>query len=116
MVKCTKNAADAESPLHKAISYSGFVPLGVNPATVILFFGTRTGKGKTLSLPQTSCPHCGLAGHLQAEVIPHYVHLFWIPVYRLRPWRLISCNHCKKGYEASDFTEEMERELKRLEN
>lgn len=88
----------------------------VNPIAVILFFGTRAGKGKTFPLPQTSCPHCGLSGHLQAEVIPHYVHLFWVPVYRLRPWRLITCGHCKKGYEASDFTAEMERELQRLED
>lgn len=78
---------------------------------MILFFGTRPGKRKTFPLHAATCTHCGQAGTLTAEVLPHYVHLFWIPIYRLRPATQVHCSHCLKGYGPRNLSPEMRREL-----
>lgn len=89
-----------------------FVPLGKTPCIVILFFGTRPGKRRELPLAALTCPHCGQTGSLQGTVAPHFVHIFWIPVYRLRPMVWVQCSHCKKGYDGRDLTLEMQQALK----
>lgn len=80
----------------------------------ILFFGTRPGKQKEGHLPGLSCPYCHQKGQLLGVVIPQYVHLFWIPVYRLRPVALVTCGHCKKAYEGGELTPEMKDALEQL--
>ncbi|MCO5724749.1 zinc-ribbon domain-containing protein [Robiginitalea marina] len=77
----------------------------------ILFFGTRPGKKKEATLPGAACPYCGQAGQLRATLIPQFVHLFWIPVFRLRPTAYVECGHCKKAYAEDDLTTEMRRGL-----
>ena len=81
---------------------------------MILFFGTRTGTPRHQALPGLACPFCGQRGTLQATVLPHFVHLFWIPVFRLRPLRWVSCGHCKKQYEGRDLTPEMQEVLEKV--
>ena len=80
---------------------------------MILFFGTRTGTPRHQALPGLACPFCGQRGTLQATVLPHFVHLFWIPVFRLRPLRWVVCEHCKKQYEGRDLTPEMQEALEK---
>ena len=80
----------------------------------ILFFGTRTGKKKEGRIPGVCCPYCGQTGFLQATVVPHFVHLFWIPVYRLKPMAFVSCGHCRKAYEGVELTPEMQKALEDL--
>ncbi len=80
----------------------------------ILFFGTRTGKKKEVPLPGVNCPYCGQSGFLHATVIPHFVHLFWIPVYRLKPMAFVECGHCKKAYEGWELTPQMQSSLEAL--
>ena len=70
---------------------------------MILFFGTRTGKTRSFPLAEVSCPHCGQRDTLQATVQPHFVHLFWIPVYRLKPFRTAHCSHCKGVFHMDEL-------------
>lgn len=80
----------------------------------ILFFGTRPGKKREAPLPGIPCPFCGQAGQLRATVVPQYIHLFWLPVYRLRPMAFVECGHCKKVYEGADLTPPMETALEEM--
>ncbi|MFZ9003117.1 MAG: zinc-ribbon domain-containing protein [Robiginitalea sp.] len=82
----------------------------------ILFFGTRRGKMREAPLPGAVCPYCKQTGHLKATLIPHFIHLFWIPVYRLRPLAYVECAHCKKAYEGSEMTPEMEQAIGMLKS
>lgn len=82
---------------------------------MILFFGTRTGKEKQMALQGLSCPFCHCKGTLKASVIPHYVHLFWLPVYRLQPFKQVSCSHCKKVYTGQELNPEMNQALAEME-
>jgi hypothetical protein len=81
---------------------------------MILFFGTRPGSSKTGILSGIRCPFCQQSGTLEGYIAPHYVHLFWIPIIKLRPISEIRCNHCKKYYGKNDFTSEMQQALERL--
>ena len=74
----------------------------------ILFFGTRPGKKREAPMPGAQCPFCGQTGQLRATLIPQFIHLFWIPVYRLRPMAYTECTHCKKVYQGAEMTPEME--------
>ncbi|MEJ2585174.1 MAG: zinc-ribbon domain-containing protein [Robiginitalea sp.] len=80
----------------------------------ILFLGTRPGKKREAPLSGVTCPYCGQIGQLYATVVPQYIHLFWIPVYRLRPMAYVECGHCKKMYEGSDLTPQMRAALQEL--
>jgi hypothetical protein len=80
----------------------------------ILFFGTRAGKKKEKPLPEVPCPFCGQKGTLHATLVPYYVHLFWIPVWSLRPLARVDCSHCRKAYEGESLTPEMRRGLEAL--
>lgn len=82
----------------------------------ILFFGTRPGKRREAPLPGVACPYCGQTGNLRATLIPNYIHLFWIPVYRLRPTAYVECSHCKKAYEGREMTPEMEKAVELLKS
>ena len=80
----------------------------------ILFFGTRPGRRREGALPGVPSPYCGQTGQLQAVVIPRYVHLFWIPVYRLRSLAFAECGHCKKVYEGAELTPGMQQAMEAL--
>ena len=80
----------------------------------ILFFGTRPGKEEVSGLPGVPCPYCGQRDQLTAHLQNQYIHLFWIPVYRLSPSEFIECAHCKKAYGAREFTPEMKQALEEL--
>jgi hypothetical protein len=82
----------------------------------ILFFGTRAGKRKEGALPGIECPYCRQTGQLHAVLIRQYVHLFWIPVFRLRPMAFVECAHCKKAYDGGELTPSMQRALEQLKN
>jgi len=79
---------------------------------MILFFGTRPGKTRTVALSGVSCPHCGSRGQLTARSTANFIHIFWIPVYRLGTNLLAECGHCKRGFFKEDFTAEMKHALK----
>ncbi|MDX1315638.1 MAG: zinc-ribbon domain-containing protein [Eudoraea sp.] len=78
---------------------------------MILFFGTRPGKTRTATLSGVSCPHCGSKGQLSASSTPNFIHIFWIPVYRLGTSLIVECAHCKKGFYKEDFSSEMKRAI-----
>lgn len=82
---------------------------------MILFFGTRTGKEKQLPLQGVKCPFCQQKNTLTASLVPHYVHLFWLPVYRLKPFKQVSCSHCKKAYSGDELNADMQEALSELE-
>ncbi|SNZ00844.1 zinc-ribbon domain-containing protein [Flagellimonas pacifica] len=76
---------------------------------MILFFGTRPGKKETKTLHNVSCPHCSQTGTLTAVSQSNYVHLFWIPIFKLNTARFAECSHCKKVYYREEFTAEIEK-------
>lgn len=78
---------------------------------MIIFFGTRTGKTKTVALKKATCPYCNQKGYLQASRTPNFIHLFWIPVYRLGIHIEAICEYCKKGFYKGEFTPEMLQEF-----
>jgi hypothetical protein len=81
---------------------------------MILFFGTRTGDSKTGILKGISCPFCNQPETLIGYRASHYVHLFWIPIYRLSSISEIQCKHCKKHYAGNELTTEMKEALEAL--
>jgi len=80
----------------------------------ILFFGTRPGKTKEAKLAGVPCPYCENVGTLNAWVQARFIHLFWIPVYRLSSNALVRCEHCKKAYEGDECTPGMKEALEKL--
>ena len=80
----------------------------------ILFFGTRPGKAKEAKLAGVPCPYCENVGTLNAWVQARFIHLFWIPVYRLSSNAFVRCEHCKKAYEGNECTPGMKEALEKL--
>ncbi|MDA8686436.1 zinc-ribbon domain-containing protein [Robiginitalea sp.] len=78
---------------------------------MILFFGTRTGTSKSTTLKDIRCPFCRQSDTLVGYTTPHFVHLFWIPVYRLPSIAEIQCTHCKKVYSGNEISPEMKHAL-----
>lgn len=80
----------------------------------ILFFGTRPGKTRESILHGVRCPYCEQVGQLNAFVQPRFIHIFWIPVYRLSATAFVQCGHCKKGFEGDECSPEMQEALENL--
>ncbi len=78
---------------------------------MILFFGTRPGKKEIKTLPNVACPNCSQTGHLTITTRPNYIHIFWIPIFRLKTHRLAECTYCKRGFYQEEFSDEMIRAL-----
>ncbi|MGX1928946.1 zinc-ribbon domain-containing protein [Flagellimonas sp. 2504JD4-2] len=78
---------------------------------MILFFGTRPGKKETKTLSSVSCPYCKQTGTLTAVSQANYVHLFWIPIFKLKTSQFAECSYCKRGFYKEEFSPEMERAL-----
>ena len=76
---------------------------------MILFFGVRPGRTRTIPLEGISCPYCHTKGKLTVNSTPSFVHLFWIPVYRLGTNLVAECNHCKRGFFKEEFSPEMKQ-------
>ncbi|TXN36939.1 zinc-ribbon domain-containing protein [Flagellimonas hymeniacidonis] len=80
---------------------------------MILFFGTKTGKKQTKTLNTVSCPYCAQKGTLMTVSQSNYVHLFWIPIFKLKTSKFAECSHCKRGFYEEEFTPGMEKGLNR---
>ncbi|WP_250149195.1 hypothetical protein [Flagellimonas sp. 389] len=39
----------------------------------------------------------------------NYIHLFWIPIFKIGTSRYAECTHCKRTCCKEEFTPEMER-------
>lgn len=78
---------------------------------MILFFGTRPGKSKTVTLSHATCSYCRQRGTLTASIASNYFHLFWIKLFKISSFKIAECSHCKKVYYQEEFTEEMNRAL-----
>ena len=77
--------------------------------SIILFFGVRPGKASHQVLGGIRCPYCELTDTLQLTQIPHYFHLFWIPLFRRSTQVSANCSHCRKSYLKEEFSAEMRR-------
>ena len=75
---------------------------------MILFFGIRPGTSSETLLRGIRCPHCGQSNTLWGHTIPHYFHLFWLPIFKVSTTRSAVCTHCKRMYDKQEFTREME--------
>lgn len=75
---------------------------------MILFFGIRPGKTRTINMRHIKCSHCNQPDTLSGESTPNFFHLFWIPIFRVSTIQIIHCNYCKKGYYKEEFTREMQ--------
>lgn len=75
---------------------------------MILFFGIRPGKTRTINMRHIKCSHCNQPDTLSGESTPNFFHLFWIPIFRVSTTQIIHCNYCKKGYYKEEFTREMQ--------
>ncbi|MCL6268088.1 zinc-ribbon domain-containing protein [Flagellimonas myxillae] len=96
-----------ESSIFKASGASGkFVNSLKND--MLLFFGTRPGKKETKVLAEVQCPHCGQNGTLTAVSQANYIHLFWIPLFKIGVSQFAECTHCKRGFYKEEFSKEME--------
>ncbi len=82
---------------------------------MILFFGTRPGKGQMVNLPNVKCVFCGQANTLSAWTQANYFHLFWIKIFKISTQKTIECSHCKRVYYKEDFTQEMVDALKQVD-
>jgi len=83
---------------------------------MILFFGTRHGKQKTIRLVNATCSYCEQRGTLTAVLQSNYFHLFWIKLFKISTNRMMECNHCKRAFYENEFTEEMKYELSNTKN
>ncbi|MEM8999709.1 MAG: zinc-ribbon domain-containing protein [Bacteroidota bacterium] len=79
--------------------------------SMILFFGTRTGRRTSKRLEQISCTHCNQKGTLTVISRPNYIHLFWIPLLKIGTFQYAECSHCKKALYKDDFTPEIQKAL-----
>lgn len=78
---------------------------------MILFLGVRPLQAKNKNLTGVVCPYCGQKDSLTGSLVPHYFHLFWIPLFPLYTSSEASCSHCKKGFFKEEFSPEMRRAL-----
>jgi len=79
---------------------------------MILFFGIRPGKTRTINMRHIKCFHCNQPNTLSGESTPNFFHLFWIPLFRVSTTQIIRCNYCKKGYYKDEFTTAMRAAFK----
>ncbi len=80
---------------------------------MILFFGIRPGKTRTVNMSHIKCSHCNQSNTLRGESTPHFFHLFWIPIFRVSTPKVVHCDHCKKGFYEEEFTPEMKRSFEK---
>lgn len=78
---------------------------------MILLFGVRPGKTRSFVLRGVPCPNCHTTGQLTASSTPSFIHLFWIPVYRLGTDQLVECGYCKRGFHKPEFTTAMKQAI-----
>ncbi|NJB70814.1 phage terminase large subunit GpA-like protein [Saonia flava] len=78
---------------------------------MILFFGTRPGKTKTIAIQNTPCPNCGQTNTLSLVTTANYFHLFWIKLFKISTDSFAECAHCKRGFYKNEFTEKMKKAL-----
>ncbi|WP_112378680.1 zinc-ribbon domain-containing protein [Flagellimonas maritima] len=78
---------------------------------MILFFGTKLGKKETKSLANIPCPHCSQVNTLTATSQASYIHLFWIPLFKIGTSQYLECSHCKRVYYKEEFTDEIRSAL-----
>ncbi|MDT0605518.1 zinc-ribbon domain-containing protein [Croceitalea rosinachiae] len=76
---------------------------------MILFFGTKPGKQIKKPLNHIACNHCKQTGTLSVTLQSNYLHLFWVPLFKIGTSRFVKCSHCKKVYYKDEFTIEMEK-------
>ncbi|MGB3144113.1 MAG: zinc-ribbon domain-containing protein [Maribacter sp.] len=70
---------------------------------MILFFGTRPGKRKTIRLVNATCSYCEQQGTLTAVSQSNYFHLFWIKLFKISSNTITECEHCKRVYYKDEF-------------
>ncbi|MEA1786755.1 zinc-ribbon domain-containing protein [Arenibacter sp. GZD96] len=80
---------------------------------MILFFGTRQGPREHIVLKNVKCPYCAQKGTLTLFKISNYVHLFWIRIFKINTQLFAECSHCKRYYDATEFTDEIKEASKR---
>lgn len=78
---------------------------------MILFFGTKLGKKETKALYNATCSHCSQINTLTVVSQSNYIHLFWIPLFKIGAFRFVECSHCRRVYYKQEFTPEMERAI-----
>ena len=64
-------------------------------------------------MEDVSCPNCEQTNTLTGHNTAHYFHLFWVPIFPVQKSSEASCDYCKKGFLKEEFTEEMERALRK---
>ncbi|AYN66871.1 zinc-ribbon domain-containing protein [Euzebyella marina] len=83
---------------------------------MILFFGTRSGKTRSHSLPHTFCPYCEQQGTLTVYKTSNWFHIFWIRIFKISTNMMAECSHCKRGFHKEEFSEDMSQQLIQIES
>ena len=78
---------------------------------MFFFFGTRASKVKERKLKRTTCPYCQTQDSFVVSSFSKYFHLFWIPIIPLFKTHVAECTHCKKSYDKTQFTQQMQQSL-----
>ncbi|WP_394973918.1 hypothetical protein [uncultured Croceitalea sp.] len=78
---------------------------------MLFFFGTRASKVKERKLKRTTCPYCQTQDSFVVSTFSKYFHFFWIPIIPLFKTHIAECTHCKKSYDKTHFTQEMQHSL-----
>ncbi len=67
-----------------------------------VFAGTRV-KYETLSEGHFHCPHCGTTRAYQRALAASYIHLFWIPLIRLKELgEVLRCRTCGGSFASEE--------------
>ena len=70
----------------------------------MIFFGTKSTKTLSKSLPEFQCPSCNQIGLTEIHIYSSYFHLFLIPFITIKPKGHSVCSHCKTKFKPSEMS------------
>ena len=79
---------------------------------MLLFFGSRKSRLKPIRrLKNTSCSYCQKQNTFNVITYSSYFHLFWIPLVPLFKTYTVECTHCKKTFNANEWSPDVQKSL-----
>lgn len=79
----------------------------------MIFYGTKASNIKNGQIINVDCPHCETNTSMIYSVFGKYAHVYWIPFFPIGRVTVAECANCKRTYEYSELTPQIQTKLQR---
>ena len=73
----------------------------------MIIYGTNGTHLRDEPLPGIPCPACQTTDALKVSVYGRYAHVYWLPLLPYRKPAVLSCGHCRHGWDEKTLPAEM---------